>query len=426
MTPKKRTPISGQFFIGDKPIAGELTLDRGATKLYVHQPDFFIPNANDDRCILGALRDTTKVSLLQCNAPQIPGTYTSAEGRFNFAEIFPHFVLFGRSHLRDTEERIISIRFFPDDASTIFYCFDMFSTHWGEREVAAALIEKNNKEFDRTTNVGDLPIVAVYSGQREIVRAHTSIGKITAFNAPSANFGGPRGAYIKNRIGVEIEFQHPTKFTVALDAMLVCSRFLSLIAGRPQKLRKINIELASENGDPLLLDLYWSTPSKRRRSMGFDPHPGDLPIMAAKDPREFEKVLANWIARDVEWRPARMRFSEGWAAGNYYEIDRLVRAANMFDILPDAALPKPPATDGKVAQAREDARKLIKALPQSDQRDSALGAISRLGQPTLRDKIRFRARKLIETFPDKLERLDEVIAIAVDCRNHFVHGSAVA
>ena len=79
-----------------------------------------------------------------------------------------------------------------------------------------------------------------------------------------------------------------------------------------------------------------------------------------------------------------------------------------------------PKTSGK---RRTDAQQIFKALPRSIERDSVLNALGRLGTATLKHKARHRAQILLaeagERFPDLMLVLEQ----AVDCRNHYVHGS---
>jgi hypothetical protein len=69
--------------------------------------------------------------------------------------------------------------------------------------------------------------------------------------------------------------------------------------------------------------------------------------------------------------------------------------------------------------ARTKARILFKALPVSPERDSVLGVLGRLGQASLKQKVRSRAAVVTQRAGAKFPELE----LVVDCRNHFVHGS---
>lgn len=62
-------------------------------------------------------------------------------------------------------------------------------------------------------------------------------------------------------------------------------------------------------------------------------------------------------------------------------------------------------------------------LPLSPERDSILSALGRLGKPALKNKIRYRTRKLIEIGNEWFPDLNTVTDEAVNCRNYYVHGT---
>lgn len=95
----------------------------------------------------------------------------------------------------------------------------------------------------------------------------------------------------------------------------------------------------------------------------------------------------------------------------------------MFDILPDSAVPRDVQLNDELETAKVECRKIFKNLPQSIERNSVLNELGRLGKSKLKHKIRHRGQFLIdatgEMFPDFFMVTDE----AVNCRNHYVHGS---
>lgn len=156
---------------------------------------------------------------------------------------------------------------------------------------------------------------------------------------------------------------------------------------------------------------------------GQPPHPADLPIQAAHSPALFGTVLAAWLNRDDEWRNARSRFSTAFALQHHFTIDRLVGAANMFDILPASAVSYDVPLTQELAEAKAASRALFKALPQSLERDSILNALGRLGKASLKHKVRARAKLILDLIPTRFPDLVFILDEAVDCRNYFVHGS---
>jgi hypothetical protein len=91
----------------------------------------------------------------------------------------------------------------------------------------------------------------------------------------------------------------------------------------------------------------------------------------------------------------------------------------MFDIFPATAYPKAELPD-EIASAARLADQLFRPLTEGPERSSILVALKKLGERSLKQKVRFRAEStgLDVLFPGLVEILDD----AVDCRNHYVHG----
>lgn len=137
-------------------------------------------------------------------------------------------------------------------------------------------------------------------------------------------------------------------------------------------------------------------------------------------------VLGSWLAADKERRAARVRADDSFTRQFFYPIDRLVGVANAFDLLPASVVPDRVELTAEVQGAKKQCKDLFLALPRSDERESLLRAIGRLGHPTLKQKIRHRANVITNACGNEyFQSLDYVCDHAVDCRNHFVHGSPV-
>jgi hypothetical protein len=77
--------------------------------------------------VTGVLQDLTKVSLLDCVSLK-SGEHGGPKERRNYAHLFPNFVVCGEQHLRPKDKVITHAEFLIDDAPTLFYDFDAFST----------------------------------------------------------------------------------------------------------------------------------------------------------------------------------------------------------------------------------------------------------------------------------------------------------
>jgi hypothetical protein len=206
---------------------------------------------------------------------------------------------------------------------------------------------------------------------------------------------------------------------------IVC--FLSMAAGRSQGVDHISIATTTMVYEdiPESLTIHPSFKTKANlKTTDHQPHPADLPLDPVNRPDEFKTVLANWVARQPSWQVARTRYLGCMRKANNYDSERLVAAANMFDILPADAVPSSTELSEELALAKEKCIGIFRSLPKSIDRDSALSALGRLGQSSLPKKVAHRVKiieaKLGERFPD----LQYVASIAVKRRNFFVHGSS--
>ena len=73
---------------------------------------------------------------------------------------------------------------------------------------------------------------------------------------------------------------------------------------------------------------------------------------------------------------------------NRYSIDRLVAAANMFDILPEHAVGRASGVSEEVASAGDKCKELFQNIHPCSERDSILGALGRIGKHNLKTKVK--------------------------------------
>ena len=250
------------------------------------------------------------------------------------------------------------------------------------------------------------------------------LGTISANHQLSSRFPGPEGIKVENKIHINIEFKERATVKDTVDAVYTLLQFLEIIAGRRQTVLRLEFMIPGAEDRLCPLDVYCSmSPPRGDDASERGPHPADLPIQAAREPLYFANVLTEWLARDQEWRSARFRFSSAFALQTSFTIDRLVGAANMFDILPASAVPSVAPLTKDIEDAKARSRALFKSLPPTPARDSVLNALGRLGKASLKMKVRARAALILNRLPTRFLELELVVDEAVDCRNFFVHGS---
>jgi len=415
---------SGSFLVSpEAEVQGELILKGDGTTLDLYSKEFFSTHDLTDGCISGTFHDRTKVSLINCITTQGPGTGSRGTEHYHFSSVFPHFAIFGDEHIASSDRKITEASFLIDDAASVFYDFDAFGSVFDGRAHMEA-IAASKKAAGREIPIGEHPHVFYFTGKREIVSVETTLGTVSATHNYSYSMPGPSGIKLENKIHVNVAFKENATVAEAVASVDILLRFLEVIAGRPQNVLRLLFRIQSADDKPTLLDAYWCMPPSRDGDSGDRrPHPGDLPIQAARTPDYFASVLKNWLARHDEWRNARFRFSSSFACQHRFTIDRIVGAANMFDILPSSAVPATVVLPQDVKDAKKACSDTFKRLPKSPERESVLNALGRLGKSSLRQKIRSRAKLILDVIPERFPELDLVIQEAVDCRNYFVHGS---
>jgi len=195
--------------------------------------------------------------------------------------------------------------------------------------------------------------------------------------------------------------------------------------GRNQAVDEQYIELDNDDttSGVRVYQSYLTSTKLDRQDDRLEPQPADVLIQAIESKDEFSGVLRGWFARTHSFNEARWRFHSSFIQGNRFPIDRLIASANMFDLLPSEAAPDDVVLSDELNSAKQEAREIFKGLPRSYERDSILGALGRIGKASLKHKVRQRAEIITGIAPYKFPHLTAITREAVNCRNHFVHGS---
>lgn len=427
MTRRKRKSNSiikektaGTFDIGnEQKFKGEIYLSRRKTNLRIEHDDYISADKLPDRCVVGDLKDGTKVSLILCNSSGT-GSVRNKAGHHHFVDIFPHYVLYGQKHLRSSEKLVSSIHFNISDASTLFYDFDAFGSLSGGSDTShiQKIVEENSKKYDRKITFGSDWLIAYFHGVKKIVEVKTEIGTISVQHNPSYPMGGPDGVSIRNNIFIRIGFEEGKTFLDAMADIFILQRFFEFVIGRKQDISDPILELTEQ---ATILRSYSCMKPKKGKSSR-DSHASDTLLDPVRRPDEFCNVLREWISSDKSRRDARIRFYSCFRKEDKYSVDRLIAAANMFDILPQEAVPKEVELSGQLKNARDESQNLWKKFEKCQERDSVLSALGRIGKASLRHKIRHRAA-IVNNAKSMFPEIDFVVDEAVICRNHYVHGS---
>jgi hypothetical protein len=420
----KKTKQAGTFTVcQDKAVYGELTISGAKTTLCLRDPEFFPTHDLPDQNITGILHDLTKVTLIHCVTPKVPGHVSGPKGTYYFAKVFAHFVVTGEHFIKPKDQAISGAVIYLDDAKRLFDDMEAF----GEVFIDAQPIveEIMRRETNRTIKKsGPNAHILYYTGKDEIVVSETPFGRISIEHRPNVRSTGNKGRILQDEVAVSLDFDTMLTFSDAIDRVGKIAEYLGLLVGRPQNLTALYMEIQKEESTGQLLKVDWTMYGGRRSEAEAEkPSSYDVLIDATRQPSEFASVLRAWLERQKEWGSARWRFFNSFADQKSYSIDRLVASANMFDILPPTAVPSDNPLSPELEQARASSRDLFKKLQVTPERASVLGCLGRLGKSSLKRKIRHRVMFLIdhasEAFPELILVTDE----AVNCRNYYVHGS---
>jgi len=418
----------GRFEIEeDRWIHGELNVAGEKSSLYLRDPEFFMVRDDATEALRGELNDLTKVTCIKCNEAG-PGSASRNDTGYSFAETFPHYVVHGDEYLDPKAKSIFKVEFRISDEAHLFADFGAFASLIDAKPFIAPIVAAYGKAIDHEIEVGDRPQIAFFSGKSTIFEADTVIGKVSARHYAGPSGGGARGVRIDNQIWCAIAYDDGAQFDDVINHMVRVMRFLSLIVGRPQSLVDCDLVLAAKGGmPPERLKLYWSFAPQREPAFGHkerEPLLHDMLMRPADEPDVFASVLAAWLARDAAWLEPRGRLAGCLEWQNRFDVDRLVAAANMFDLLPDDAVPKTAPVSDEMRAAVKATRETFLKFEPSPERQSVLQSLGRIGKPVLKRKVRHRAQIVLDSLgDDRLKDLFLVCDQAVDCRNRYVHGS---
>jgi hypothetical protein len=425
--PRKRHTHSryiGTFVLPDeRSVVGELYINGEHTLLELHSAEESEPMERPSS-LKGIAYSGEYITLTDCNSTE-SSRLTAPEKPVQYSlNVFPHYVAIGRTHLDPLQPSISRIEFSTTDLSALFYDFDAFGLVLDAKPIIDTVLGERRKL--RTVETGDDPMVAYFSGRDCIADIPTTMGRVSAHHRPTFNTGGPAGVYMKNRISVAIEPDSPITFDQAVEKVSALATFLSFAAGRSQGISHL-LFLSHDgvSGTPQEFTIHPSFPWKVKGiDSRYKASPGDVPLDPIRRPEEFKTVLADWIDKHGKRRISRHRYLESLRKTNRYGADRLVAAANMFDLLPKNAVPADIELPEDLANTRDECLEKLRALPESLDRNSAISSLAQLGRISLPRKIAHRAGivecQLSRAYPE----LAFVANLAARCRNIFVHGQS--
>lgn len=428
---------NGIFVSTNQSLSGYLNI-AGADSILklVGQSSFSSPES-DAWDVHGTLSDGRKASLLHCVSYGTTQHYFGEDSQSE-TTVFPNYIVVGDEFINSNETVIQAARYHFENAHCFISGHKTFQTLRPNADEVYRILEDDYKRREKIAlehnwpqipfkpEIGDFPSFIYFSGLWELISADTAAGKISLTNRTSHSSGNSSGIGFKNEITANILFAEPKTLDDAIDSIHTLHSLFELVLGHRQRYLWIELELTHRSKSshldiPQTAKLHWSLCNERvTGNTKINLH--DVLISPDIHPKEFVEVTRGWMNSAKMLADPRARFATAFFGK--YGINRIVGAANMFDLLPESHAPKTKEVDPVLQDAVRQCRNIFKNLPKSFAKDSVLSSLGRIGKPSLRDKIYYRAKKLIEATGGRFEDIYLPCSQAVIARNHYVHGSA--
>ena len=432
---KYKHPIGALFDVGDsRRILGQLKLKRGSLldSNVVSIADDEIVHIGDCRSLHG-ISVAGRVSLLDCVNGGMLGRTGWGDFTIHHGDVCFRYALFGTRHVAADEKCIRGIEFTLEGVESSVFMqdkFDRFGWLPDPDDELLDAIKRNRPDSLPGDFVKGQAMVSYFTGHWDYLpRFETVLGTVHVGRSMQVdNFG--RGMHDTPRISIDFD-DDPKTLEGAWEKMREARQFFAWMMGYAPAWKDVMVFTSELNeggfrvGRDGHLEVFgpneWKeVPENARRC-------GTL-IDASGNPEHFAKVMGKWLERndDPKRKKANTRFfgSIQGISGRAME-DGIVSAANTFDLLPDEDKPeaKPLAED--VLEILKDATNKVKdAMAAGTRREDVLNSLGRIrANKPLREIVEHRAAVVWDYFGGgKLENLEGMIRLAVQCRNYYTHG----
>lgn len=423
---------NGNFIVGDHTYVGTLTHSDAGSTLSIHVPGFVSELAGYEYQlpIFGTLFDFTAVTLLNTMITENQGYVKAiAGGSYDRSQQFSFalwYVIFSENPVDTRDYLFDALDFSIPNANDLFHS-ESFNYISNATETVAKDLVRKDLEYLQLPGLldnyqfGESPAIFLYTGASVLAELSLPFGNLKIRNNPSYSTPSNSGFALENNISCHVDFAEPTDFWQATSKIEPIKQLLELILGKPQSLK--NFKLVTKDGDnlPSIFEVYRSVYNQPERSSAYV-HASERLIHIEIELDEFQAVLNEWLLRQEEWKFSRKEFFSVLSDVKY-SFDTLVKLSNLFDLIPSSAYSDTSIdlSDDLLA-AKVACKSIFKALPHSVERESMLNALGRLGNKSLKHKIKDRYKVIQDSGLIELDKIDLVINQCVDCRNFFVHG----
>lgn len=412
-------------FGNDQSIDGHISVNGDETyfRLLSNQP---INLQSDD--LIGQLEDGRTISLLKCIriSKSFPSKVQMEQEVWgSYKEIFfPNLIIIGENLVDRSHTRILSVNFRVPDLDDIFYDFGITGSVWHGKEALRTLRKTGFLKHHRMPDFKSNSIIHFWTGKKHVFEIQTHIGKVSSFHNISHTFlVGPEGYQLSNTPTMRIVFTGDVSIFEAMEHIHVIRQFLQIISGTRQYLSSISMTCKKPGQKKFGVDVFDPNAPDPESISRSRVHPADVLIKGARQPKDFGTVLANWIERAGARQLSRRIFASCHENHNRYDQDRLVAAANIFDLLPESDTTQGQNFSEEARALVDEFKTKVETLSSDEEKKTLRSRSGHLLSTNLKSKIRHRASLIESKFPKKLSGLNRAVDLAVNARNSFVHGS---
>ena len=417
----ENSPQHGTFSVSpDQQANGSLTLAGRESYLQLWSDSPL--DISTDATITGVLDNLTRASLIGCNVRSEGHVGKGAQIRYKYL-VSPQCILFGSRHVSQNEGIVCEISFVLEHAASLFHDSGAYGTVFNNSAATAMVANIDNPE--PPIEVEDSNWISYFTGKKSVFTTDTVIGRVSANHTPVFTLGNDHDHGLKKVTELSITFDEPLPVKESLHRMGRILQFFDLVVGFTQNVSSISVHTGFD--DPshsfeLYAIGYGGRHSRPEESQNGSILRTTVLVHPVYESAEFANVLTAWLNRDREWRTARIRLAHDWGT-RLYPYNRLIAAANVFDLLPSGVYGNKPFLASDLSAAVDASKEIFRSLPQSEERDDVLGYLGRIGGWRLKRKIASRAKIICDSIGPLLPDFETVISEAVNLRNHYVHGS---
>ena len=431
---KYERPIGVLFDSKDgRRIAGQLKLTRSdlfdSNVVSITNDDFVHIDSGGS---LNGISEEGKVSLLDCVRGGTLGRTHRDDLVIHHGDVSFRYALFGSRHLSVDETCIHGIQFTLEGAESSVFLNDKFKRFghlYNPDEAVLRAIERTRPDYLEGEFVRGKAMVSYFTGDWDFLPGFdTVLGTVRVGRSMQIDLFG---RVVEDAQHIAVDFDDPTNLEGTWGKMREIRQFFGWMMGYAPRWKDVLIFTSQpeEHGfrEDVSSEIEVYGPNELKEVPEVARQRGTL-IDASQHPEHFMEVMAKWLQRNGNARRnhANARFFGCFpGASDRFVEDRIVSAANTFDLLPNEDKPETEPLPENVLDILTDASKKAKCcMPPGAHRDDVLNGLGFIRRnKRLRHIVEHRAEIVLNRFGShRLRDLEKIIGLAVKCRNYYTHG----